>query len=108
MTQEELLRQLRAIERRVRSTEVNTFFQGKSQASRDRFASLRNELSQQIAKLANAQLKNIAEKLDDLSKDLEAGVENLDDKLRRLEKTVAILNTFTAVLGLVGRLLAFA
>jgi hypothetical protein len=107
MTQEELLRQLRAIERRVRSAEVDTFFQGKSQASRDRFVSLRNELSHQIARLSNAQLQNIAGKLDELSEDLEAGVENLGEKLRRLERTIAILNTFSAVLGLVGRLLAF-
>jgi hypothetical protein len=69
---------------------------------------LRNELSHQIARLSNAQLQNIAAKLDEPSGNLEAGIDNLSEKLQRLERTIAILNTFSGVLGLVGRVLAFA
>ena len=54
---------------------MQTFFLAKAQATRDRFASLRNELSRQIAKLSNAELEDIATKLDELSDDLEAGME---------------------------------
>jgi molecular chaperone GrpE (heat shock protein) len=107
MTNETLLKELRAIERRLRSAEVQTFFLAKTQATRDRFASLRNELSRQIAKLSNAQLEDIATKLDELSDDLEAGVESLTNTLDRLEKTVTILNGISKVLGLVGRVIAF-
>ena len=56
MTKTELLKQLRATDERLRSTEVHVFFQNKSQATRDRFVSLRNEISQQIDRLSNAQL----------------------------------------------------
>lgn len=107
MTITELLRQLRSAETRLRSTEVQAFFQGKSQATRDRFVSLRNEISQHIAKLSNARLQDIADKLDELSDSLQAGIDNLQGKLDQLNNAISILNTFSAVLGLVGRVIAF-
>ena len=58
MTKTELPKQLRATDERLRSTEVQVFFQNKSQATRDRFVSLRNEISQQIVRLSNAQLQD--------------------------------------------------
>jgi gas vesicle protein len=107
MTKTELLQQLRGIEIRLRSAEVQGFFQTKTQPTRDRFVSLRNEISQQISQLSNAQLQDIADKLDELSDDLEAGIESLQSKLAKLESTISILNTISTVLGLVGRVIAF-
>ena len=107
MTNIELLEQLRSTEIRLRSAEVQAFFQGKSQATRDRFVSLRNEISHHIAKLSNAQLQDIADKLDELSDNLQAGIDNLQSKLDQLNNAILILNTFSAVLGLVGRVIAF-
>jgi exonuclease VII small subunit len=107
MTKKELLRQLRDLELRLRSAEVQSFFRTKSQATRDRFVSMLNEISQHIAQLETAQLQHIANKLDDLSDELEAGIDNLETKLDKLENTVSILNTISTVLGLVGRVIAF-
>jgi|SRR5215813_4705853 len=107
MTKTELLKDLRATEIRQRSSEVQGFFQSQSQATRDRFVSLRNELSQQIARLSNAQLQDIADKLDELSEDLQAGIGDLQSQLDRLNNAISILNTFSTVLGLIGRVISF-
>jgi len=107
MTKTELLQQLRDIETSLRSAEVQSFFQTQSQATRDRFVSLRAEISQHIAQLANAQLQEIANKLDELSDELEAGIDTLKSKLDELNNAVAILNSIATVLGLVGRVIAF-
>jgi hypothetical protein len=108
MTKNEVLTQMRALEVRLFSAEVQDFFKTKSQPTRDRFASLLSEISQQVAKLTNAQIAGISNKLDELSPDLEQGIKNLQGKLDSLENTVTILNTISTVLGLVGRVLAFA
>jgi ABC-type transporter Mla subunit MlaD len=107
MSREELLSQLRNIELRLRSTEVQTLFQTKSQEDRDRLVMLRNEVSQQISQLANAQFQHLADKLNELSDDLNAGIDNLQGELDSLENAISILNTISNVLGLVGRVIAF-
>jgi ABC-type transporter Mla subunit MlaD len=107
MSREELLSHLRSIELRLRSAEVQAFFKTQSQADRDRFVSMRNEISQQISQLANAQFQHLADQLNQLSDDLNAGIDNLQSELDSLESTIAILNTISNVLGLVGRVIAF-
>src|SRR5262245_63979689 len=98
MTKTELLQQLRSTEIRLRSAEVQAFFQSKSQATRDKFVSLRNEISRHIAKLSNARLQDIADKLDELSDNLQAGIDKLQSNLDRLNNAISILNTVSTVL----------
>jgi len=107
MSREELLAHLRAIELQLRSAEVQIFFQHQSQADRDQLVLMRNEISQQISQLANAQFQHLANKLDDLSADLNAGINNLQDELNSLDSVISVLNTISNVLGLVGRVIAF-
>jgi len=107
MSREELLSNLRSIELRLRSAEVQAFFKTQSQEDRDQLVTFRNEISQQISQLANAQFQHIANQLNELSDDLNAGIENLQGELDSLENTVSILNTISNVLGLVGRVIAF-
>ncbi len=107
MTKTKLLRDLRALDTRLHSTEMQNFFSTKTEPTRARFVSLRNEVSQQVSKLTNAELEDIANKLSELSADIESGIENLQAKLDALNNTVAILNTISTVVGLVGRVLAF-
>jgi biopolymer transport protein ExbB/TolQ len=106
MTRDELLSQLRSLEVRLRSAEVQDFFSTQDQKVRDNFVDLRLQLSQRIDQLANAQLQDIADRLDQLSPDLEAGIQSVQQTLDRLDKAIAIINTISSVLGLVGRVVA--
>jgi len=107
MTQEELLKELRALELKLRSADVQEFFKTKTQPTKERFVKMRNELSQQISQLANAELEHISEKLDDLSDEIQEGIESIGDRLDELSTTVSVLNGISTVLGLVGRVIAF-
>jgi gas vesicle protein len=107
MTRAELLKELRTLEVRLRSAEVQEFFTTKTQPTKDRFVAMRNELSKQIALLANAELEDISEQLDDLSDEIEEGIESIADRLDELATTVSVLNGISTVLGLVGRVIAF-
>ncbi len=107
MSREELLAHLRAIELQLRSAEVQLFFRDKSEEEREQLVTLRNEISQQISQLANAQFQHVADKLNELSPDLNDGINNLQGELNTLEDAIAILNTISNILGLVGRVIAF-
>src|SRR5689334_405132 len=107
MSLEELLNHLRSVEVQLRSAEVQNFFQTQSQDDRDTLVQLRHEISQQISQLSNAQFQHVANKLNELSDDLNAGIDNVQADLNSLDNTISILNSVSNVLGLVGRVIAF-
>jgi len=82
MTLDELLNELRAIERTLRSAEVQNSFQTQPEDVRNRFVSYRQEISFLVGKLTNAQLSEIADKLEELSDDLNAGITSLREKFK--------------------------
>lgn len=107
MTQADLLKELRSLELRLRSAEVQEFFKTKTQPTKDRFVKMRNELSQQIAQLENAELEAISGQLDDLADEIEEGIESVGKRIDELATTISVLNGISTVLGLVGRVIAF-
>jgi hypothetical protein len=106
MTLDELLTNLRNVETKLRSAEIQNFFAGQPEAVRTRFVSSRQEVSFLLGKLTNAQLGAIADKLDELSDELKAGINELQGKIDELNNVVAILNTLGTVLGLAARIAA--
>jgi hypothetical protein len=106
MTLDELLNSLHRLELRLRSAEVQNFFRGQPQTVRDRFVSSLQEVSFLSGKLTNAQLRAIADKLDELSDDLKAGINDLQGKVGTLNNAVVILDTLGTVVGLVARVAA--
>lgn len=106
MTNNELLAELRALENTLRSAEMQTLFATEQQETRDRFVAIRGELSVAINKLSNARLQDAADKLDELSGELEAGIKNIQSKIGNLNNSIAILNTVSTALGLVARVIA--
>jgi biopolymer transport protein ExbB/TolQ len=108
MTRDELLTKLRDIDSSLHSAEVQTFFAAQNQQVKDQFVALRLKVSQEVARLGNAQLQGIAQELENLSADLKSGIDALQAQLDRLDQAIGILNTVSSVLGLVGRVLAFA
>jgi hypothetical protein len=107
MTQAELLKELRSLELRLRSADVQEFFKTKTKPTKDRFVKMRNELSQQIAQLENAELEDISGQLDDLADEIEEGIESVGKRIDELATTISVLNGISTVLGLVGRVIAF-
>lgn len=108
MTKNELLTELRVLDTTLHSAEMQAFFAAKQQETRDRFVSLRGEVAVAINKLRNAQIKEITNKLDELSGALEAGIDNLKEKIEKLNNAISILNTISTVLGLIARVVALA
>lgn len=108
MTRDELLFHLRDLDLNLRSARVQFFFQNQPPPIRDRFVSFRQEVTVLEGKLTNAQLASIAGKLDELSGDLTAGINNLQGALMALTNTIAILNTLATVVGLAARIAVLA
>jgi biopolymer transport protein ExbB/TolQ len=108
MTKDELLTKLRDLDSSLHSAEMQTLFAAQSQQVRDQFVALRLQVSQRVAQLGNAQLQSIAQELETLSDDLKSGIANMQTEIDRLDHAIAIINTVSSVLGLVGRVLAFA
>ena len=108
MTLEELLTSLQGLETGLRSAEVQGFFEKQPENIRKRFVSFRQEVSFLVGKLTNAQLSRIAQKLEELSDDLSAGIGELQGKIDALNNAVVILNDLAALLGLVARIAAIA
>jgi hypothetical protein len=108
MTKDELLSKLREVDSSLHSAEMQTLFAAQNQQVKDQFVALRLQVSQKVAQLGNAQLEDIAQNLEALSDDLQSGIDNMQAELDRLDRAIAIINTVSSVLGLVGRVLAFA
>ena len=104
MTRDELLGSLRAIELRLSTSEVNSFFREQDEATRERFVKLSLDISIIVSKLTTAQLNEIADRLDELSPALKEGILNLQTRIIQLNNAVAILNTLSNVLGVVAGL----
>ena len=103
MTLENFLQALRRLDLRLGEYEVERFFK-ENPTYQQRFISFRHEVAFLVGKLTNAQLNHIANKLDELSGDLNAGISDLRGKIDTLNDAVAILNALAAVLGLAARI----
>ncbi len=106
MTRDELLTMMRDVETQLRSAAVQAFFQKQPEDIRKRFVSFRQEISVLVGRLTNAQLSDIAAKLDELSPDLKAGIDDLKGKIDTLNSAIAILNLLGNALGLAARVAA--
>lgn len=109
MKPEEFLTTLRSLRSKLFSAQVqNHFLAETDQEIRERFVSLRQEVTILVDRLEIGQLHAIANKLDELADDFEAGISNLQGKLDKLDKAIAILDTLSTVLGVTARIVAFA
>jgi len=108
MTRDELLDELRELELNLRSPEVQDFFLTQPVDVRNKFVSYREEISFLVGKLTNAELEEIADKLDELSDDINAGITSLREKIQALNDAIEIINALGTVLGHVARIAAIA
>ncbi len=104
MSLQELLNSLRELQTLLFSPSVQAFFESQPAEERKKFVAFRQEISLLVGKLTNAQLSQIADQLDLLSTDLQAGLKKMKNDLAQLSNAVSILNTLSSVLGLVARI----
>jgi ABC-type transporter Mla subunit MlaD len=100
MTPEEVLNTFRDLEKHLHSAKLQVFFQKQSEEIRDRFVSLRQEVTVFVGELTIEQLTNIADKLDELSDDLNAGITNLQGEIDSLNDADETLKALDVVLRL--------
>ncbi len=106
MTRDELLADLRKLDLELYSPRVQTFFETQDDGTRKRFVQIREQVGMRVEQLTNAQLKEIANKLESLSKELTAGIEALNESIGQLNDAVAVLHALDSVVGLVGQVVA--
>lgn len=104
MTRNELLFQLRSLELRLLDPKVDEFIKKQDETARSRFVALTFDLRIVIMKLTTAALNDIANRLDDLSDEIEAGIASLQKEIDDMKKAVAIINTLSNVVGLAARI----
>src|SRR5262245_31309024 len=104
MPLEDVLDDLRELERMLRSAPVQEQFKSASADERAKFVGLRQEVTVLVGRLTNAQLAGTAEQLDALASDLRAGMADLQGRLAKVDKTLAILHTLAAVVGVAARI----
>lgn len=92
----------------LRKNEVETFFDNKGGDTFVKYVNLRNDVLLAFNAVANANLQDIANKLSQHDAELEKGIGSLKEKIKNLEKTVAVLNSISNVVGIVARVIAFA
>jgi DNA-binding MarR family transcriptional regulator len=105
MTREDLLFQLRSLEIQLLDPELVTFIRQQDEAQRHRFVRLTTDLRIIITKLTTAQLAAIADRLDDLSDEIEAGIAGVQGAIDRLDNTKQIIDTLSSVIGLGARII---
>jgi hypothetical protein len=97
---DDLLQNLRDLESALRSDEVENLMAQQDEVTRQRFVALREQVGIVVGKLENAQLADIADQLDRLSPQLNAGIANLKRALTSIDDAMAIVNTASTVLTL--------
>lgn len=104
MPLEDVLDDLRELERMLRSAPVQDHFRSASADERAKFIGLRQEVTVLVGRLTNAQLAGTAEQLDALAGELRAGIADFQTRLGRLDSTLAILHALGAVVGVAARI----
>ena len=108
MTPAEMLAELRALEARLRSSEVQAAYRERPPLERRRLVAERAELSLLIARLTTAELAAVAATLDELGRDLSRSLAAVKGRLARLDRPAATLNALARLLGLLARLAVLA
>jgi hypothetical protein len=108
MDRDELLNELRELEVQLRGFDMIQFVKQQAVELRAQFFADLATLSASIGAIENAQLADIAGRLDALSGDLKAGIKELHDSLDALDRTVDVFTTLGTVAGLAAKIAGLA
>ena len=93
------IKDLEDFENYLYSSEIDKYIKQIKQEEKMRFINKRNDLSVYISKARTAQIKVVAIKLEQSSKELQDGINNIKKQIASLEKEATILSTFSDLLG---------
>ena len=108
MTRNELIFRLRSLEIQLLSPQMDAFIEKQDATVRERFVRLSVDLRVVILKLTTAQLASIADRLEDLSEELEAGIARLRAEIDSLNKAIKVIETLSEVVGFAARVVGLA
>jgi hypothetical protein len=103
---DDLLQELRDLEMALGTAEVENLVAQEDELTRKKFVALREQVTVAVGTLENAQLADIAARLDQLSPELNVGIAQMKKALISGESAIAIINAASGVLGLAGRVAA--
>jgi hypothetical protein len=105
---EETLKSLRDLELKLRSTEVQLQVACRDLPERRQFVEDLQKISVSIREIENAQLTEIAHRLQAFDDDLKSGIQELRSSLDEANRMVAALQTFTRVVNIASRVAGLA
>jgi len=100
MDRDELLNELRDIETQLRASDVIQFVKQQAVSLRAQFAADLATLSASIGVIENAQLADIASRLD--------GIKDLQESLDALDRTIDVFTSIGTVVGLAAKVAGLA
>ncbi len=108
MTRDEALAEMRDLEARLRSGEVQAVYRERPEADRRRLAAARSELSLLLERLTTAELASVVAKLAELDGELKAAIAGVRGRLAKVDRPAAALNAVGRLLGLLARVVVLA
>jgi hypothetical protein len=105
---DDVLQMLRGLETALGTLELENQMAQQGGDTLKKFVKLRQEVTILKGRLENAQLASIAGRLDDVAVELNAGIEKMQNALTAIDNAIAIVNSVSSVLDLVGRVVALA
>lgn len=104
MTRNELLFKLRSLEIQLLSPQVDAFIEKQDAAAKQKFVALSVDLRLIIMKLTTADLAAIADRLDDLSDEIQEGIAEVKKTIDKLGKVKEVIDTVSKVVGFAARI----
>jgi hypothetical protein len=108
MTRDDVLDELRGIESRLRSAEVQAAYRDRPQAERQRLAAARTELSLLLERLTTTEIERVAAPLGELDRELKPAIAGVRGRLAAIDRPAAALNAVARLLGLLARVVVLA
>jgi hypothetical protein len=108
MDKDELLDRVRKLEFNLYTSEFRDWLKTQSDADKKKIGTLRTEVVNYRSGLETNQLRALADKLDELSPELNQGLVDLQETIKAMKDFAAFLKVLGDVLGLVSRIVALA
>jgi hypothetical protein len=108
MSKDELLDKARELEFDLYDPEFRKWVKAQSEPNKAKIGSLRTEVISYRSGLETNQLKVLANKLEELSPELDQGLADLQKEMKNMKDFITFLKILSSVLGLVSRIVTLA
>ncbi len=106
MTNKEFLDCIKKLESLLFSIKFSEWLKTQTKENRNIMVQFRTEVSDYLDRSENNQLRAIADKLEKLSPELDAGITKLEDEIKKMNDFIVAVNTTERIIGLIARIAA--